>query len=616
MRKGPAAAESRGGPPTGELTPRGPNSRTATPRDVPLHLVPEHGGAAEASPPDPGLLHLLTPKWLTARARAAAGERGRGARVVLLGAFGFGFWAAVFVVLYRLLSYFRGVQEIGALLAGKLLGIVLVSFFSILLLSNVITALSSFFLARDLDLLVAAPVDWLKLYGAKLLETALHSSWMVGLMAVPIFAAYGVVYHGGWLYPLAALGVFAPFLAIPAALGSAVTLLLVNVFPARRARDILSVIAVMAAAGVVVLFRIVRPEKLARPEGFRSLIDFIGALRTPTSPVLPSEWAERGVMSWLAGAPDALPFYLLWSTAAAFVVLGALLHRALYAKGFSKAQESGRLGTGDATTLRADGRRRGVGRRLLAPFGVLRRELVLKEIRLFFRDTTQWSQLLLLGVLVVVYVFNVKFLPLSGEGVTFFLRNVIPFLNLALAGFVLASVAARFLFPAVSLEGRTLWLLKSSPMAVRDLLWAKFWVGTLPLLVLALGIVGVTDWLLQVSEFTFAVSVLTIALMTFAIAGLAIGFGTIFPQFETENAAQIPTSFGGLLFMMTSVALIAAVITLEARPVYAYLSARTFGTTADPREMVMGFTLAALLCVATTLVPIRIALARLDAVER
>ena len=29
---------------------------------------------------------------------------------------------------------------------------------------------------------------------------------------------------------------------------------------------------------------------------------------------------------------------------------------------------------------------------------------------------------------------------------------------------------------------------------MRDLLWAKFWVGTMPLLILAVGIVGVTDY--------------------------------------------------------------------------------------------------------------------------
>ena len=213
---------------------------------------------------------LLAPKWLTARARARRTERGKGARVAILVSIGGIFWAFAFGVLHRLLAYFRGVPEIGPLLAGKLLGLILVAFLSILLLSNVITALSSFFLARDLDLLASAPVDWLSLYTAKLLETCLNSSWMVVLMAVPLLTAYGTVYDGGPAFIALAMSTFLPFLIIPAALGSAITLVLVNAFPARRTRDILSVIAVLAAAGLVVLFRLVRPEKLARPEGFRS----------------------------------------------------------------------------------------------------------------------------------------------------------------------------------------------------------------------------------------------------------------------------------------------------------------------------------------------------------
>jgi ABC-2 type transport system permease protein len=112
--------------------------------------------------PDPGLLHLLVPKLLTARSRMAAGERGRGVRAAILGTIGLLFWGFIFGVLYRLLLYFRGVEEIGPLLAGKLLGLILIAFMSLLLLSNVITALSSFFLAKDLDLLVGAPPDWLR----------------------------------------------------------------------------------------------------------------------------------------------------------------------------------------------------------------------------------------------------------------------------------------------------------------------------------------------------------------------------------------------------------------------------------------------------------------------
>ena len=584
------------------------HAHASTSRQASVDYTP-HGGRIVQSPMPVPFLTLMSPKWLTARARAAQGERGRGARWAVLGVVGVIFWAVAFGLLYRVLRYFAGVEEIGALLAGKLLGLLLISFASILLLSNIIAALSSFFLAKDLDLLVSSPVDWLSLYASRLFETALHSSWMVVLLSVPMLSAYGMAFDGDWRYVLSALAGFVPFLIIPSALGSAVTLVLVNVFPARRTRDILSVIGVLAAAGLVVLFRLIRPEQLARPEGFRSLVEFISILRGSSSPFLPSDWFQRVLMGALTGRSDPLPMYLLWSTAAGFVVLGALLHWRLYGIGFTRAQEG-------AQQFAREGAGTRLLRRILEPLGTLRRELVLKELRVFFRDSTQWSQLILLAVLVVVYVVNIRYLPLTGDGMTFFIVNIIPFLNLALSGFVLASIAARFLFPAVSLEGRTWWLLRSSAMSMRDLLWAKFWTGTLPLLVLAVGIVAVTDVLLQVSAFMFAVSVGTITLMTFAIAGLAIGFGTMYPRFESENAAQIPTSFGGLVYMMTAIGLIGAVLVLEARPIYTWLGARSAGEVAPPGELVTGLAMAAGVCLLATFVPLRIAQRRLDAIER
>ncbi len=584
------------------------HARASTTRQADVLYTPHGGRIIPSALPVP-FLTLMSPKWLTARARAVQGERGRGARWAVLAVVGVIFWAVAFGLLYRVLRYFAGVEEIGALLAGKLLSLLLLSFASILLLSNIIAALSSFFLARDLDLLMSSPVDWLSLYASRLFETALHSSWMVALLSVPMLAAYGIAFDGGPRYVLSALAGFVPFLVIPAALGSAITLVLVNVFPARRTRDILSVIGVLAAAGLVVLFRLIRPEQLARPEGFRSLVEFISVLRGSSSPFLPNDWLQRVLMGALTGRTDPLPMYLLWSTAAGFVVLGALLHWRFYGIGFTRAQEG-------AQRFAREGAGTRLLRSILQPLGTLRRELVLKELRVFFRDSTQWSQLILLAVLVVVYVVNIRYLPLTGDGMTFFIVNIIPFLNLALSGFVLASIAARFLFPAVSLEGRTWWLLRSSAMSMRDLLWAKFWTGTLPLLVLAVGIVAVTDVMLQVSPFMFAVSVGTITLMTFAIAGLAIGFGTMYPRFESENAAQIPTSFGGLVFMMTAISLIGAVLVLEARPIYQWLGARAAGEAVPPGELVVGLALAAGVCLLATFIPLRIAQRRLDAIER
>jgi len=559
----------------------------------------------------PSLWRVFEPKWRTALQRIRE-ERSRGGsgKLLLLVGVGTLFWLAVFRVLYVILRYFRGVEELGPLLAGKLLGLVLLSFISILVLSNVITALSSFFLAKDLDLLVSAPVDWLRIYLAKLGETLLHSSWMVALMAVPILTAYGVIYHGGPLFaPFAVLTLF-PMLVVPAVAGSAVTLVLVNVFPARRTRDLLSIVALGAAGGLILLLRVIRPERLASPEGFRNLLDFIAVLRTPTSPFLPSEWATKAIMTFLRGEVDPLPLVLLWTTAAALVTIGAMLHRALFASGFTKAQE------GAERFVRGEWWRWTVGT-LLGFLPVAKREFVLKDVKLFFRDTTQWSQLILLAVLVVVYLFNIKALPLHrGEQVGFFYVTLVSFLNLGLAGFVLAAIAARFIFPAVSLEGRHMWLLRSSPLELKTLLWSKYWVGTVPLLVLALLLTGLTNVLLQVRSFMMVVGMLTIGGLTFAIAALALGFGALYPQFETENAAQIATSFGGLVYMMATIALLGAVLRALWTAVYAYVRAVYEGQpVVVDAWMISWFAVAAALCAAATVLPLWVGLRRMERFE-
>ena len=559
----------------------------------------------------PSLWHVLQPKWRTALQRMRE-ERDRGGRgkLIVLTVVGALFWLAVFGVLYVILKYLRGVEELGALIPNKILGLVLLSFISILVLSNVITALSSFFLAKDLDLLVSAPVDWLRLYLAKLGETLLHSSWMVALMAVPILAAYGVIYRGGVLFIPYAILVVVPLLLLPAVVGTAVTLVLVNVFPARRTRDLLSIIAIGAAGGVIMLFRIIRPEQLARPEGFRNLLDFVTVLRTPTSPFLPSEWATKAIMGYLRHDIDPLSLVLLWTTAAAFVTMGALLHRALFPQGFTKAQE------GAERFIRGGFWRWTIGG-LLKHLPVAKREFVLKDIRLFFRDTTQWSQLILLAVLVVVYVFNIQALPLHrGEAVGFYYVTLVSFLNLALAGFVLAAIAARFVFPAVSLEGRQMWLLRSSPLDLRALLWSKYWVGTIPLLILALLLTGITNVMLEVTPFMMITSMVAMFALTLAISAMALAFGAAYPQFETENAAQIPTSFGGLVFMMATIALLAAVTLSLWQAVYTYVRAVYDGAPLVIDAWMIGwFAIAAALCAAATVVPLRMALRKIETFE-
>jgi ABC-2 type transport system permease protein len=556
------------------------------------------------------LIWLLRPKISTKLARLRS-DRGRAFKLVVLGLVGVLFWALLFAMIWRMLLYFRNTQGIGDLLAGKLLGVALLTFLGILLLSNVITSLSTFFLSKDLEMLMASPTDNLRIYGARLVETTINSSWMVGLLAVPLFLAYGFAYRADVLFYALVLIVMLPFLVLPAVVGSAVTLILVNVFPARRTRDLLALIGLFAAAGIVAVFRFLRPERLMRPEEFRDLVDFMAVLRTPQSVWFPNEWAADTLMSYLNGYFDPFPFFLLLSTAAGLFVLGAWLHLRYYRSGFSRAQEGATRKEYRSRSHWVEG--------VLSPLSVRARVLVAKEVRVFFRDSTQWSQLILLGVLVVVYVYNIKVLPLyTGEQISFFLINVVSFLNLGLAGFVVAAIAARFVFPAMSLEGRMLWLLRSSPLDVRALFWSKYWVGTLPLLLVSLPLIVVTNFILNVSPFIFALSTGTMVLATFALSAMALGFGALFPNYESENVAEIPTSFGGLLFMMAAVGYLAGIIILEAWPVYSLLSANLRGEPARniaSLPLVLGLAGATALTVVAVVVPLRAGVRKVRALD-
>ena len=555
---------------------------------------------------------LLTPKLLSTKRRGAAG-RGRWGRAAMVLVVGAAAWPFIYVTLTRLLRTLRGVEEVGPLLASKLLALGLLVFLGILLLSNLIAALSSFFLSRDLPWIRGAPVDWLSVYLSRLTETLVSSSWMVVLMLVPMLAAYRTAYEAGWAFVALSVLSVIPFLIIPAAVGSATTLLMVRLFPARRSKDILGIIAVAAVGLVVLLLRVLRPERLVNPESYRNLMDFMAALRGPSSPWLPSQWGADALAGFLQGGFDPFLLVLLWTTAFGTVTVGAWLHFRLYPACFTRAQE------GTENRIRHH-----IGwtwlERAVSRASLQRQQLVLKDVRIFFRDTTQWSQLIILGVLVVVYVYNIRVLPLSsGEMITRYLITVVLFLNLALSGFVLAAIAARFVFPALSLEGQTLWLLRSAPLEARTILGAKYWSGAVPLTALALLLTGFTNYLLGVPGGLAVLSLASTVALSLAFTAQALAWGVYFPEFESENAAQIPTSVGGLLFMLGAVVSLGCVLAFQIWVLRGFLMSGLPGR--EPRDPLLwevGLALAGTLvcCAVVGFLPYRAAVKRLERLDR
>jgi ABC-2 type transport system permease protein len=494
------------------------------------------------------------------------------------------FWIGIFYGFFRVLGYFQAAEGFGHILAHKLMGMLWLTLFSVLLFSNVVTALSAFFLSKDLETLHAAPVAGESLFWSRFTMTLADSSWMVFFFGLPVFLAYGLVYRAGLLYYLKLAAVSAPFLVLATSLAVMFVMLLVNVFPARRTKDILFLLAVALVILLYLTFRFIRPERLVNPNEFANVAGYLASLRTPGSPFLPSHWATEAL--WPGLIPDAFAesgFYLaiLASTAAAAAVMASFLAAWLYPSGFSKSQEGARR---FITRHPVDALVHFLGKRLHPASGAL----VTKEIKTFFRDNTQWSQLLLLVALIVIYLYNFSVLDLGRYPLRiFWLQNVIAFLNIGLAAFVVASLAVRFVFPAVSQEGFSYWIIRSSPLSLKRFLWTKYLLFAPPLVVVAEVLIVLSNQLLNVTPSMMAVSTITVFFLVLGLVGLGVGLGGVYPRFEAENMTAVATGFGGLVFMVLSALYVALVIVLEAYPVITLLRFEAQGAAVTPAKAVL-----------------------------
>lgn len=508
------------------------------------------------------IITLLQPRFYSFKNKGfSESNRGGLFKLLLFGTIGTLFWGGLFAVSLRVLGYFKEIAELGDILAYKLLSMALVTIFFLLIFSSVLTSLSKLYLSRDLSLVHSMPVSSYKIFIARWIESTIDSSWMVILYAIPVFISYGVVYQSGPFY-YGNVVITLIFLSIIASGISAVPVIIaVNIFSASRIRGILIFFGLCFFLVLFFVFRFLRPERLVDPEVFSTALVYLKALKTPAPVYLPSTWAFDSMKAVLNGhiAEGLFHSALSLSFAGVTVFMVIIIADAIYFKGLSKTR------TAQVRLIKYNAS----GKLFLGFLSRPVRAFTLKEVRIFFRDQTQWSQLFLIAALVVIYIYNFNVLPLEKAPIKIvYLQNLLSFLNMGLAGFVLTAVTARFAYPAVSSEREAFWIVKSVPIPLRKYLWIKFFIYFVPLLILTEILIIATNIMLKVTPFMMALSIINIFFLVPGVVSMGIGFGAAYPDFKSENPAQAVTSFGGLLFMMVCTGYIGIVIVIEAGPVY------------------------------------------------
>jgi ABC-2 type transport system permease protein len=438
-----------------------------------------------------------------------------------------------------------------ALLIPRVLAVLALLLLVLLTFSNALLAHAALYRSPEVATLVASPLPFRTLFLARFAEVVTFSSWSTAYLGSPIVLAFGLQGHAPVTFYLGAAVLFVPFVTIPAAAGALLAMALARFVP-RLPRAMLAALAAAVAAALFFGFR----TQLSDP-AFREVSDFSTVFRLTSaadSPFLPSSWLADGLTAGARGDGGRLVWdvLLLLANGLFLTWLAGEAAQLVYHRGLSNTLGGAHRARGRSTRRGPDALTRALG-----PLSPAARALTAKDVRLFLRDPAQWSQFVIFFGMLVVYVGGMR--PGTHGFSTAFWQGWITLLNTAAGLLVLATLTTRFVFPLVSLEGRRFWLLSQAPVARRLLVTQKFALAVTFSATITLVLVALTGWRLGLSAAPFAYSMFTVVAASLALSGLAVGLGSLYPNFTEESPSRIVSGLGGTLTFILSAVYVALV---------------------------------------------------------
>ncbi len=449
-------------------------------------------------------------------------------------------------------------------LTARLLAMTALTALSALFASSLVTGLAAAIQARDLPMLLAQPLPRLSLYGHRLARSTLAAGAPILLFLLPTAHALGSSWGHPWRVTLAAAGTGLLLTTGTAALGLALVLILLRVFPAGRTAQTITSISTLALAVIIGAVRAVRPERLFNPASGEDLLSALKSLELPALHFYPSSWMTDCWMAVATGAGFVVPAARLALFCAAAVSLGGLCFVTLHRHGWIRAREA------PSPALPGAGTARRLGHRLCALLPRPMAAVARLELASITRDTGQRTQLALLAALSGLYLYNLRLIP----GDQRIVGPLLALLNVGVAGLVLSAVALRLGLPSVSRDGPSRWLPETSPLsAFRRLLAKSLVVGT-PLMLLGGGLTLAAAWLVPAPLDLKAHAVVAVLMMGPALAAMAVGVGARFPRYDADDASQATIGSGGLLGFALMLLYTGVMTVLSARPVFSWYLTR------------------------------------------
>lgn len=438
----------------------------------------------------------------------------------------------LFAYIYSLESTFTG---FGIALAQRLLGMTFMSIGIFIGISSFISGVSAMFRSGETSLLLTLPVRDRTVAFIRMIESWFNAGWATVLLGIPILIAFNISLEYNLFSSIAALALFPFLLAVWVSSGT--VLLGVSIRMSQSSGKLWRaalILGLVVSAGIYLVLKSSGPEGIVAEEttALEALHKFVADLPVAGGRFWPHILFGNAVSSvnngiWSEAFQNA---GILILESAIVIFLAYIIICPGFRNRFSSVSAVSSRRRSSSLLLRSHGRFR---------------TMLQKDILIFLRDPVQWSQLLLLGGLFLVYAFNINRFPMDVGNPLW--RTVLVYLNFSFSCFVTATILVRFTFPAISLEGSGISYILQLPAGRKMLLKSKLLES---FLFITPFMIGIGIWsTIAIGAGTVLVVSSTVALVFVCIALVCINtcLGAVFPRFDKDSAVSIASGHGGII---------------------------------------------------------------------
>ncbi len=505
------------------------------------------------------------------------------------------FLLGTFIFFFRIFIFLAPIEVIGTIIADKLISYSFFIFTLLLFMSNGITALSTLYNSNELDYLYSTPLHPFHIFSLKLIETIFYSSWATLIGGIPIVFSYLVAFSHFQIKTMLIIFPLLAFIIIPSGLGVSIVIILKKLNPRWTVKQLAAVIGTLCVFFVFIYIQ-TTPYNFSVPDtlNLEAINQFVQNLKI-SNPYFPNEWFYNCASALTKNN------FLIYTKNLALLISGSLisisfaflLSNAFYRVSWMSAESS---------SYSIPIKKKLLMNKLPKIVNVLQ-----KDTKIFLRSPLQWSQLMIIGVLLVIYTFSLRRTPLYVRDP--FWLSVFALVNTGFIGYITATLSLRFVYPAVSLEGKTWWNIRSSPISPELILHSKGILFLTINLIIAEFVIILSNIILVNYRIIVFLSAILCAIFSFVSVYLSISLGTLFADLKETNPAQIASGAGGLLTAAINLLYIAISMVLFATPISIYIRGRLEGNLI-PIQIPLIISSSVFLCITLLIVFIPLGLAK------